>query len=838
MDDSSKNSKSFLEQLDEYIKKNRPASGAVRASKEKMYSGLFDEADVLRDVISKSASETEKNQKVLDDILKRASDIYEKKRGQVASSLAESDKIVRDSALAKSHVEDLVRQQSKSPSLGYLSEAEKMGKQVVPQGSPYDPASLKRKAAEAAAKISSEGKLPGTINLPGPDEVKDLVPTSGGPIQTVGQAAKNIGEDVIEAQYRNIPSFADKARGFGTKASPVLKSGLSGAATSVLTGGLYDTDQEAKQEEIRSGKRDIPHPDKPGYVFRGSDIVKAGSESPVAADVLPSMSDIFKRALAPAGSEAQMEAYKNIRKTGYGQLLHGGEEMPDRDEIKTDAEKSPSTFEKAKSFLGALFGSTEDKEALDQPASEKDKAEVERLIKQQATLSSIQPKKESSEDDDKFKSIMDKAASVPSKEEPSQDLEEEDEESEESVVQGEKEKPPVLDKTKKPSLDEMLSDAANKDLEERKKYSDLLKDAIAKRDFTQLAAQLGRAASQIGAGITGTVERGVVTKPVGGEIYDKMIELASQPISDLEKQRVLEIEERKMDPESSDSRAARAIMQEFGIKVPKTATAAFLEKQFPSIATLTARREQAEKERALAEERRQDRLEARMSREAIAEERAEDRRKERLEKDVTRFGTNKEIQEQRLAMDEIEAVEDKIRKFTSDPSFSFDTFNKKQYKGDIPGASLPFIGRTTFYDTDARELDSKFQAVLNQAIRSFAGKAVTKNELDRIRTQYEAGKFANEADYLQAMSDVKKAIRKGVSTTEKAFSKDVLKEYESRGGRVYSKDQPKEESKSTQKVSSAQLKALVSSKEKNPHGVPEEAVARHLINQGFSVEGY
>lgn len=357
-----------------------------------------------------------------------------------------------------------------------------------------------------------------------------------------------------------------------------------------------------------------------------------------------------------------------------------------------------------------------------------------------------------------------------------------------SDLEGFKPSTPLKEEDEKTSLEKSLAEASKVDLEERKKYSEILKDAIKQRDMSQLIGQLGKAGALIGSGIGGTVERGTVTKPVGGEIFDKIIDLASQPISDVEKLKAVEIEDRKNNPKSSESIAARAIMTEFGIKVPETATAAFLEKQFPSIASLTSRREAIERSKEAAKLKREEI-------EASRELKVGERRKELLAKEVTKLGESKPLQEQRAALDQFDAVEDKIRSFTKDPSFSFDTFKKAKYKGDLPGVSLPFAGRTTFYSPDARELDTAFQGVLNQAIRSFAGKAVTKNELERIRTQYEAGKFANEKDYLQAFADVKKAVKKGIQSGEKAFSKEALEEYESRGGRVLSLGE-KTESKS------------------------------------------
>lgn len=751
----------------------------------------------------------------------QAVEAAEKQAAIEAAKAAEASELFP--ALSKASVEDIVKQASKPSTASTAEQAMQVfypDQLPVPSGKVFDPSEIKRKVIEEAAKRGSTEKLPGVINLPGPDEVKDLVPTSGGPIQPIGQTAKNIGEDVIEAQYRNIPSFTDKARGFATKVSPVLKSGLSGAATSMLTGALYDVDQEAKQEEIRSGKRDIPIPGKPGYVFRGSDIVKAGSESPVAADVLPSMGDIFKRALAPAGSEAQMEAYKNIRKTGYGQLIHGGEEIP------TDSDKSPSTLEKAKNFLSAMFGSTDEKQALEQPASEKDKEEVERLIRQEATRSSIQPKKEASEDEKQFKTVLAKPVSAPSEEEgPSEAPEKEKEE-----------KPPVLAKEEKSSLEKMLSDAASKDLEERKKYSDLLKDAIAKRDFTQFIAQLGKATAQIGAGLGGAISETAAIKPVGSEIYDKMIETASQPISDLEKKRVLEIEERKMDPKSSESIAAQAIMKEFGIKVPETATAAFLEKQFPAISSLMTRRETIELSRAAAKTRAQ---EMELKREEIAVYRGKTEQS-KIDKDFTKMS----------------------EKLTSELASSRSQFGKSASIVRSAEALDAFVKNINPKDITTRqiyELARGLDAMLSQGAATISGTKKLIPETysgdvariaEYITTQPKgAGQEAFVKQMMETIAIEKRTAQEQIKRTQgKILSgykhlkqkdperyEEVLNEF----GLSSSKERASEEkSRSGQKVSSVQLKALVSSKEKNPHGASEAAVARHLINQGFSVEGY
>jgi hypothetical protein len=365
----------------------------------------------------------------------------------------------------------------------------------------------------------------------------------------------------------------------------------------------------------------------------------------------------------------------------------------------------------------------------------------------------------------------------------------------------------------KNTLEKMLAGASSRDLEERKKYSELLNRALEKRDFSEFAAQLGRATAQIGAGLGGAISKTEAAKPVGEDIYRQMIASSDKYVSDLEKKKALEIEERRMDPRSAESMAARAIIADLGIKVPETANAAFLEKQFPAISTLMARRELIASQKAREEERKEERMALREQREEERAEKRSERQKERLEKQVERFGSNKELQEQRAALTQMEAAETKIGEMINDPSFSLDTYKKKEFKADIPGVSLPFIGRTKFYDTDARELDTSFQTILNQAIKSFAGKAVTKNELERIKTQYEGGKFANERDFLQAFADVKKAIRRGISTGEKAYTKEALEEYENRGGRVVSKEKIGEEKYALKKPSTeSRSKGFISKK--------------------------
>jgi hypothetical protein len=133
-----------------------------------------------------------------------------------------------------------------------------------------------------------------------------------------------------------------------------------------------------------------------------------------------------------------------------------------------------------------------------------------------------------------------------------------------------------------------------------------------------------------------------------------------------------------------------------------------------------------------------------------------------------------------LALDDLES---NIRSsYLKDPNFSLDTFNIKEYKGDLPGVNVPGLGRRSFYSSEARQLQGDIETVLNQMIRSFAGKAVTKNELERIKTQFSSGVFNNEAEMLNAMAKAKKIFRREMKSTEAAFSKEAVEHYKERGG--------------------------------------------------------
>lgn len=101
---------------------------------------------------------------------------------------------------------------------------------------------------------------------------------------------------------------------------------------------------------------------------------------------------------------------------------------------------------------------------------------------------------------------------------------------------------------------------------------------------------------------------------------------------------------------------------------------------------------------------------------------------------------------------------------------------------DLPGVSLPLVGRVSAYDGDARTLQSRVAKIFNVELKDRSGAAVTDSELERLRTEFAAGKFNSETEMLQALRDYKNAARVALANAEARFSPEAIAEYRDRGG--------------------------------------------------------
>jgi hypothetical protein len=153
-------------------------------------------------------------------------------------------------------------------------------------------------------------------------------------------------------------------------------------------------------------------------------------------------------------------------------------------------------------------------------------------------------------------------------------------------------------------LNEAIKAESEKPKRSEMDFNEMLRMAQEARDKGVLLGNIGKAAETFATGLTGTVKGGVVTKPVSTDFYDKLIKQAEQPVEDVgtaytmkSKQDEMERLSRRRDPGSEESKFARDLLAQQGIKVPEAATAEALEKYAPQLTNIFNQRE-ARKDRA------------------------------------------------------------------------------------------------------------------------------------------------------------------------------------------------------------------------------------------------
>jgi len=101
---------------------------------------------------------------------------------------------------------------------------------------------------------------------------------------------------------------------------------------------------------------------------------------------------------------------------------------------------------------------------------------------------------------------------------------------------------------------------------------------------------------------------------------------------------------------------------------------------------------------------------------------------------------------------------------------------------DIPGVNIPGKGRTTFYSSAARELDDTMSNLFNVELKNRSGVSVTPPELQALKKEFSEGKFNTEEEKLKALKRFKQALKTAFRNIEAGYSKEVISEYQDRGG--------------------------------------------------------
>ena len=142
-------------------------------------------------------------------------------------------------------------------------------------------------------------------------------------------------------------------------------------------------------------------------------------------------------------------------------------------------------------------------------------------------------------------------------------------------------------------LNEAIKAESEKPQKSEMDFNEMLRMAQEARDKGVLLGNIGKAAETFATGLTGTVKGGIVTKPVGTDFYDKLIKQAEQPVEDVgtaytmkTKQDEMDRLARRRDASSEESKFARDLLAQQGIKVPEAATAEALEKYAPQLTNI------------------------------------------------------------------------------------------------------------------------------------------------------------------------------------------------------------------------------------------------------------
>ncbi len=148
---------------------------------------------------------------------------------------------------------------------------------------------------------------------------------------------------------------------------------------------------------------------------------------------------------------------------------------------------------------------------------------------------------------------------------------------------------------------------------------------------------------------------------------------------------------------------------------------------------------------------------------------------------------NKEVTNLSEKLDPMKKEQDNISALENELGFKLEEYdpNTKTVRGkpiDLPGVSLPMVGRVGAYSSDAKMLNSKFAPIFNQRIQDRSGAAVSDSEMERIKEEFAAGLYNTEEEMIAAAAAYKKAAINALQRREAGFTDEAKGVYKDRGG--------------------------------------------------------
>lgn len=225
-------------------------------------------------------------------------------------------------------------------------------------------------------------------------------------------------------------------------------------------------------------------------------------------------------------------------------------------------------------------------------------------------------------------------------------------------------------------------------------------------------------------------------------------------------------------PGSAENQRLGKLVQSYGVTVPENATKA----EFDVIAPFA--KEQMQNKASLEKHRAELGVRSRENKvkEDEKNERQEEQDVQKLSKDVA--GT----QDLLGGLDEVERkLGGKLENFSADTKGNLMRDGKSV---DLPGVSAPGLGRVSFYSGEARDLNSAASRVFNATLKDRSGGSVTDSEMERMRQEFNAGKYNSEPELISALQRYKRQTQLVLKDREAGFNPSVVKKYSDQGGRT------------------------------------------------------
>ncbi|MGE3681950.1 MAG: hypothetical protein AB7G93_09505 [Bdellovibrionales bacterium] len=135
----------------------------------------------------------------------------------------------------------------------------------------------------------------------------------------------------------------------------------------------------------------------------------------------------------------------------------------------------------------------------------------------------------------------------------------------------------------------------------------------------------------------------------------------------------------------------------------------------------------------------------------------------------------------------LQDIQNSLSSVESQMGFALDDYDPKTNKAkgnevDLPGVSVPGVGRFNFYSDKARTLDNSMARVFNVELKDRSGAAVTTPELERLKAEFSSGKFNTEQEKIAALKEYKRLATIAMKNVEAGYEPRVVDKYQDRGG--------------------------------------------------------